>query len=312
MNDTSCLILKGIVDRMESISYDLYFHSRAHYVSADYYEDLDRCLVYILSVCQTVAVVSSGVIIAAIGISGEKIRVIAAIFLVLAVLASTTVTTVKDDVKYNPAEKSKLHNTAGLQLKRLSRKADLYALMGKNTGTPCYDMEFKYNHISTKHSEIEENVIRSEKWSFWCAYSTLSPMLKELAEKHKKYIPKEGSCEFTDLEICRDIESSMYFLVYYTFIKISVIAAVLQLIVVVVKPFVGSEVALFKYIQSYIDGDQKTPTEPGETVNCSVTAKVSTPQKGWERVKRRLERMQQPSYTELIIDGTFTETPRHS
>ncbi|XP_070556180.1 uncharacterized protein [Ptychodera flava] len=172
-------------------SYGLHFHSRAHYVSADYYETLDRRLTYLKVVCAAFGTAFSGKVIHEYSRSGEQPDGSSTAML-LAVASFVTAAIIQlYATGHDPSKKQKLHNEAAAEMKALEKKVQAWidTIPETETAKQKGTLRKQYEEYIDKHCDIDL-IIKSEDWTFSEVHDTLPKKWKDKGRDLGKYFPK--------------------------------------------------------------------------------------------------------------------------
>ncbi|XP_070564605.1 uncharacterized protein [Ptychodera flava] len=191
MSNSTTPIDVRMIDTLEDISYGLYFHSRAHFFSADYHEQLDSLLTYIYSFCTAVGTAcgGAGVLIPIIRNESRKytlMQVCFAFVMLIFILGSTTIKELQG-TQHSPAKKTRLHYEAALEMRQLSNKANLWIMKRHFENVTNKMMIEKYEEIVAGRSNIAKKIM-SEDWTFPCVHATLPTRIIEKKKRLKRDI----------------------------------------------------------------------------------------------------------------------------
>ncbi|XP_070561391.1 uncharacterized protein [Ptychodera flava] len=199
--------MMSIVDKLDEVSFELHFHSRAHYVSADYYAELDIHLKNIHAISKAVVTTLGGAALMLPVVRKQSKNTIIQAFFFFIILVGNNAIEELLGTEENALEKTRLHNEAALETKQLEKEVALWIPPGNCSNVTVSILCEKYREIILNHSNIEKK-IRSEDWTFSCVHFELSERMKEKAKRHKKYIPENPSAcsSFIWIMICAIIK----------------------------------------------------------------------------------------------------------
>ncbi|XP_070565707.1 uncharacterized protein [Ptychodera flava] len=186
---------RSVKFKAEVESYELHFHARAHYVSADYYETLDRRLTYLKVACAAFGTAFGGKAIYEYiewseeqpdGRQGSS----KAMMLAIASFGAAAITQLYTTGQA-PSQKQKFHNEAAAQMKALRKKVQAWSDTIPETETVEQKdrLRKQYEEYIDEHCKID-NLIKSEDWTFSEVHDTLPKGWKDKGRELGMYIPK--------------------------------------------------------------------------------------------------------------------------
>ena len=191
---------------VKSIAYSLNFHSMAHHISANHYEEVDRRITYLEAVATTLSSACAGSLMTSFMDNSKNTRMkMFASALTLTAATTSSLIANLNSTEHSPAKKQARHKRGADRKRELCKKIDAWCNAALNPHASDDDLQHleTYNKFIAEQRKIDEECLRTEDWTFSQVHDQLAPQWKELGKRLEKFVPDKttnGKGSFLTME----------------------------------------------------------------------------------------------------------------